>query len=269
VGEAVSEIDPPAGARLLQEAARYREDIAKVLEQAIVQTPVVRVKDGTYRSYIPLGIQDHGVRSRLAPKGTDVFGHCGIYCSDITGPSDEVEYALKTGLLSLDDPRVDGLFDVLEDVLLTDHPWLRKRKKDYESERDWFSNAGWGYQAGWERLPEYYLAKDDIPNFIRQFMNHCAVDINVTNGRWTFNEHTTFADNDKSFENAIFLTNFRNMLVWEDAQSLWLARATPRAWLAQGNRIAVKNAPTYFGPVAYEIASDVDNGRLTATITIP
>ena len=269
VGEAVSEIDPPAGGRLLQEAARYREDIARVLEQAIVQAPLVRVKDGTYRSYIPLGIQDHGIRSRLAPKGTDVFGHCGIYCSDITGPSDEVEYALKTGLLALDDPRVDGLFDVLEDVLLTDHPWLRKRKKDYESERDWFSNAGWGYQAGWERLPEYYLAKDDIPNFIRQFMNHCAVDINVTNGRWTFNEHTTFADNDKSFENAIFLTNFRHMLVWENGPALWLARATPRGWLAQGNRIAVKNAPTYFGAATYEIVSDVDHGRLTATISIP
>ena len=269
VGEALSEIDPPACAKILQEAARYREDIAGVLEETIVQSPLVRVNDGTYRSYIPLGIQDHGIRSRTAPKGTDVFGHCGIYCTDITAPTCEVEYGMKTGLVSRDDPRVDGVFDVLEDALLTDHPWLRKRKKDYDPERDWFSNAGWGYQAGWEKLPEYYLAKDDIPNFIRQFMNHCAVDINVTNGRWTFNEHTTFADNDKSFENAIFLTNFRNMLVWEDAQSLWLARATPRAWLAQGSRIAVKNAPTYFGPAAYEIASDVDHGRLTATITIP
>jgi hypothetical protein len=31
----------------------------------------------------------------------------------------------------------------------------------------------------------------------------------------------------------------------------------------------VKNAPTYFGTAAYEIVSDADSGRITATIEIP
>ena len=43
----------------------------------------------------------------------------------------------------------------------------------------------------------------------------------------------------------------------------------PRAWLEQGKRISVKNAPTYFGTLAYEIVSDVDNGKITATVEIP
>jgi hypothetical protein len=55
----------------------------------------------------------------------------------------------------------------------------------------------------------------------------------------------------------------------EDGQSLWIARATPRAWLEPGRKIAVKNAPTYFGTAAYEIISDADNGRITTTIEIP
>ena len=55
----------------------------------------------------------------------------------------------------------------------------------------------------------------------------------------------------------------------EDGQSLWVARATPRAWLEQGKKIAVKNAPTYFGTLAYEIVSDVDNGKITATVEMP
>ena len=42
-----------------------------------------------------------------------------------------------------------------------------------------------------------------------------------------------------------------------------------RSWLQQGKKIAVKNAPTYFGALAYEIVSDVDNGKITATIEIP
>ena len=60
-----------------------------------------------------------------------------------------------------------------------------------------------------------------------------------------------------------FIENFRNMLVMETGNSLWLARATPRAWLEQGKRIGVQNAPTYFGTVAYEIVSDVDNGKIS------
>jgi hypothetical protein len=34
------------------------------------------------------------------------------------------------------------------------------------------------------------------------------------------------------------------MLVMEEGDALWLARATPRAWLEQGKRIVVRNAPT-------------------------
>jgi hypothetical protein len=68
---------------------------------------------------------------------------------------------------------------------------------------------------------------------------------------------------------AWFMENFRNLLVWEDGRSLWLARATPRAWLEQGKKISVKNAPTYFGTVAYEIVSDADHGKISATVEMP
>jgi hypothetical protein len=124
-----------------------------------------------------------------------------------------------------------------------------------------------GYQSGWERLPEFYLVKDDIPNFLRAWLNRCAVDMNLSN--WTFNEHTTFASNDKSHGNAVFLSNFRNMLLMEIGSALWLARATPRAWLEQGKQIVVKDAPTHFGTVSYEIISDVDNGKIRATVQMP
>lgn len=66
-----------------------------------------------------------------------------------------------------------------------------------------------------------------------------------------------------------FLENFRNLLVMEEGNSLWVARATPRAWLEQGKKIVVRNAPTYFGTLAYEIVSDVAHARITANIEIP
>ena len=268
-GKAISEIDPQVGGQLLAEAEAYRKDVLKVVEQAIALSPVIKGRDGTYHSFVPVGFQDHGARSRLAPKGVDVYGHCGIFSSDIVCTSASIEAWLQTGLLSIDDPRIDGHFDVLEDVFLSDNPWLANRTKGYDPQKDWFERAGWGYQSGWERVPDYYLMKDDIPNFLRSVFNRCAADINLTNAKYTFNEHTTFADNDKSFENAIFLSNFRNMLVHENGDALWLAKATPRAWLEHGKKISVKNAPTYFGTLAYEIVSDVNDGRITATIDLP
>jgi len=57
--------------------------------------------------------------------------------------------------------------------------------------------------------------------------------------------------------------------VWEDNRALWLAKATPRHWLEQGKKISVRNAPTVFGPVAYEIVSDADHGKITATVEMP
>jgi hypothetical protein len=65
------------------------------------------------------------------------------------------------------------------------------------------------------------------------------------------------------------MENFRNLLVMEEGQSLWVARATPRIWLEQGKKISVSGAPTYFGTLAYEIVSDVDRGKITATVEIP
>jgi hypothetical protein len=43
----------------------------------------------------------------------------------------------------------------------------------------------------------------------------------------------------------------------------------PRPWLKQGDKIAVRNAPTYSGNVSYEIVSDVDHASITATVEMP
>ncbi|NQT53881.1 hypothetical protein HQ576_17630 [bacterium] len=264
--EVIADIDPKMAADYAAEVEKYRKDFLPVLEESIVLSPVIRVRDGASRSFIPQGFQDRGPLAMALPVGANIYSHCGPYHADYCITSAAIEAWLRSGLLALDDVRIDGHFDVLEDAFLLDHPWVRKRKRDYDPERDWF-DFGWSYQSGWERLPEYYLAKDDVPNFLRSWLNRCAVDMNLAD--YSFNEHTTFAQNDKSHGCAVFLSNFRNMLAMEVGDSLWLARATPRAWLGQGKKIAVRNSPTHFGTVAYEIVSDVDNGRINATIEAP
>ena len=154
---------------------------------------------------------------------------------------------------------MQGYLDVLEDRLLLENANV--------GNRDWF-DAGWQYQGGLERTANMHLAGDDIPVFLRSFLNCYAIDI-LPNDGYIFNEHAVHGPPDKIFEEAAFLERFRNLLVMEDGDSLWLARATPRAWLEQGKKISVKNAPTHFGTVGYEIVSDVDNGKITATVEMP
>ena len=62
----------------------------------------------------------------------------------------------------------------------------------------------------------------------------------------------------------------RWMLVFEepDADVLWLCRATPRPWLAPGERIEVKNAATRWGLVSFSVLRKRD-GSLSATIELP
>ncbi len=72
--------------------------------------------------------------------------------------------------------------------------------------------------------------------------------------------------------NSAFLETLRLMLVHETTREgrpfgLELAYATPRGWLAPGKSVAVRGAPTSFGPVSYEI--DAGSGQIEATVEVP
>ena len=61
---------------------------------------------------------------------------------------------------------------------------------------------------------------------------------------------------------------YRNLLLneLEGDGTLLIGQATPRAWLADGQRIAVDRAPTYFGPVNLRVHSAAATGSITARI---
>jgi hypothetical protein len=103
--------------------------------------------------------------------------------------------------------------------------------------------------------PRYY--------YLEQFMNH------VNTGQMEAWRKGEYANIRNGHALSYFMEQFRSLLVWEDDDTLWLAKATPRDWLGQGKKIAVKNAPSYFGTLSYEITSDVDNKKIAATVEMP
>jgi hypothetical protein len=254
----LSVIDPEGGARLQAEAEAYRQDLRAAVDRSIALSPVVPVRDGTFHSVIPFACYVRGL-------GTGAWGWQRDGSGEHVGPMywETVQSAAAlispAGLLPANDVRVQGYLDVLEDRLLLENPRV--------GQRDWFQ-AGWQHQAGLERTANLHLAGDDAPCFLRTLLNGYAIDI-LPNEGYIFNEHATHGPPDKIFEEAAFLERFRGMLVQEDGPNLWLARATPRAWLESGKKISVRNAPTHFGTVDFEIVSDVSRGRITATLKMP
>lgn len=264
MAEMLARLDPAEGARLAAEAEAYRRDLVAAIDRSITLTPVVAVRDGTYHSFIPFAPYVRGFASG-AWGWRRCQGHVGALYWDTVQSADPL--VSPAGLLSPSDPRVQGHLDVLEDRLLLENEKVAVRTPGFDAEKDWFAHASWQYQCGLERHANIHLAADDAPNFLRSMLNQYAVDIMP--GEYTFREHTTAGPPDKLFEEACFLERLRMMLVMEEGNTLWLARATPRAWLEQGKRIAVRNAPTHFGPVSYEIVSDVEHACLVATVNLP
>ena len=257
---ALATIEPVEGASLMAEAEAYRKDLLAAVERTIALSPVVPVRDCTYHSVIPFACYVRGLSTGAWGWMRDGSGsHVGpLYWETVQSAAALISPA---GLLPPDDVRVQGYLDVLEDRLLLENEKVAARSKG-----DWYL-AGWQHQGGLERTSNMHLAGDDIPVFLRSFLNCYAVDLLPDSG-YIFNEHTMSGEPDKIYEEAAFLERFRNLLVMEDGQNLWLARGTPRVWLCQAKKIRVKNAPTHFGVLSYEIVSDVDNGRIAATVTL-
>jgi hypothetical protein len=62
---------------------------------------------------------------------------------------------------------------------------------------------------------------------------------------------------------AQYRTLLRNMLVREDGPDIHLLSAISPTWIGAGRRIAVRNAPTHYGPLSFSLECTGDGARLT------
>ena len=171
-------------------------------------------------------------------------------------------------VLDANDVRMVDTLDVMEELgtsaSAVQEREEARRKKGLATDDAWFWHC-------YVSLPKashnanIYLLQDDVPNFLRFWMNSYAAMVGADGKLWEHWHLGSFTDCTAPDNGTAgwFMENFRNMLVMEIGDSLWLARGTPRVWLEQGKRISVSNAPTHFGTVAYEIVSDLDGGKIT------
>ena len=273
--DVLTEFDPETGRKYRDEADAFQRDLRRAVEREAALSPVRLGRDGTYRSFIPLMAYARGLMANLE------FGSPQRPQSDILAGA--LPLAEPFGALDANDVRMEGTLTVMEEIGMspevTTHILAMNVMKVIgtpvgavgELDDAWFWRCYGGSFPKASHNANIYLLQDDVPNFLRFWMNCYAALVGADGKLWEWGRLGEYS-NCSAPDNGTagwFLESSRNMLVMEDGQSLWVARATPRVWLEQGKKITVKNAPTYFGTLAYEIVSDVDNGKITAVVEIP
>jgi hypothetical protein len=263
--DVLMEVDPVAGQKYREEAEAFRKDIRRAVDREAVLAPLRLGRDGMFHSYIPRMAYAAGLTGPEV--GAPQFPDCDIFCGAL--PLAEPFAALHAG-----DARMVDTLNLMEEmgtcVSNVQKQEEGRKKRGLSTDDAWFWTT-YVILPKASHSANIYLLQDDVAAFLRFWMNSYATMVGADGKLWEAWHLGDYSKCDAPDNGTAgwFMENFRDLLVMEVGRSLWLAKAVPRAWLEQGKRIAVRNAPTYFGSVAYEIVSDVDNGKITATIELP
>ena len=253
VGEVLAERKHPEVPRLLKEAADYGADILAAFNEAMVRTPVVQLRDGTWVPNIPSEVHRRG--------------------RSLGWISETLEGSILLIMTGLVEPRSQ-----LADWILKDFEDNRFISDEYGYpmrffERDWFSKGGLSTQANLLCTPNVYMMRDDIKSYLRAYFNAFSVglfDERMMLAEQTMPDYTSFAgDHFKTSDEAMSTSWLRWMFIYEDDDGLYLGKAIPRYWLADGRQVKIERAETYFGRVSMSMVSNAANGTITMTIDPP
>lgn len=273
LAQALADLGAPEAARYAQEAAAYAKDLRGAVTRAYRAAPVIRLRDNTYVPYVPtrpyqrirlFGPTRVAYYSRYPQKVLPTYRLSAIR-EVLYGPM----ILLTTGIFGADEPLADWVLDDWEDnatmstsLGLHVHGWV--------DDEYWFSRGGMVFQANLQNPVLAYLRRNEVPAAIRNLYNDFVAcyypDVNVFTEefrQWKSPSGPFY----KTPDEAKFVNRLRDSLLREDGDTLWLAAGVPRRWLAPGERIELRGAPTYFGPVSYKLEGDAEG--IEATVELP
>lgn len=233
-GRALAVYGHPRAEAVRSVAAQMRAEVERAFAQASVRAPVVQLADGTWVNYVP---SDALTPRRLLEQW---------YPTDVdTGP-------LHLARLGAIDPR----------------GWLTAALVHDHEDNLFFNQWGMANEPVYNPQATVYLRRDEPEAAIRAFysMMACAFShhqLAPLEHRWAWGQYFGPPSTDGAW-----FELYRNMLVNElhGPDTLFVGQAVPRAWLADGQKIVVTGAPTYFGRVNLRLESAVAQGRITAQV---
>jgi len=251
--KALKDIAHPEADRLVAEADAYGKDLLAAFNEAMIRSPVVKLRDGSYIPHIP---------SRVHRRGRS-FGW-------ITETLEGAIHLVRCGLLKPWDERSTWIMKDFEDNLYLSTQFGYS-VPDFE--KYWFDRGGFSMQPCLLCSPLPYLFRDEIKHYLRAYFNSFAVcffpdTVMLTEhplprmGDWRGDHYKASDESNSTYW-------LRLMFIEEKGDELYLARAVPRYWLRDGQKISIERAATYFGPMSFEIRSFVNEGRIEMTLDPP
>lgn len=265
-----SGIDAARGKRYLREAADFRECVLRAMTASIIRSPgnlpFVPLQTLYFRDTPDYGPEPYDNLALGRVQGT--YYH---YWADM-----EFRY----DFFNPDDPIGRTIADYVQRhggfVL-----GLTRARPRPGQPYGWING---NYNAGYY---EYALRRGDIQRFLLGFYSRLAfaasrhlyvasegspfIGYNTQDGGFVGAEYSF----PNSAANAETLDMLRVLLVREERDRnlptgvVDLAQAAPRAWLADGQRIEIRHAPTEFGALSFRIDSKIRDGTISAEIDPP
>ena len=253
VAQALADIDHPDAQRLEQEAEKYRCDIEANAREAATKAAVVQLLDGNFIPYVPSRV----FQWRHLTEG---WIREALYCALHLATTEVVPY---------NDPLMTWMLDDLEDNIFFSSQ-SGYNVKDYEHR--WFERGALTLQPCLLDTPIVYIARDEISAALRAFWNTYALLIYPDTqcfSEWAPRFGAGGGPIYKTSDESRFIMWLRQLLIWENGDQLWFGRAIPREWLEDGKAIRIVDAPTVFGIAGMVIHSELNKGRICATVYIP
>lgn len=235
-GRALEEIGNPRAAESKAAAQSIREAIECGFGAASMRSPLVQMRDHTWAPYVPSAANTHGrILEQWYPTDVD------------------------TGAVHMIRLKAVPAHGNLADWLLNDH-----------EDNLFYKGLGIADEPVYNQHATAYLLRDEPNAAIRTFYSLMASGFSQSvyepvEHRWTHGQYFGPPSTDGAW-----FELYRNMLIHErDDGALVLGLATPRAWLAEGKKIEIERAPTYYGNLSMTVDSHAASGRITVSITMP
>jgi hypothetical protein len=273
LAQALADAGAPDASHYDDEAQAYRQDIREAVLRASRLAPVTQLRNNTYIPWVPS--KPHQRFRLFGPARVALYSRYleKVYPCLRASATREVLYSpvllLVCGVFQDDEPLASWVLDDWEDNLTTStslglnvHGWV--------DDEYWFSRGGMVFEANIHNPILPYLRRNEIPAAIRNFYNDfvsCLYpDVNAFTEEYREWVHAS-GPFYKTSEELRCIYWLRLMLLLEKDDSLLLAPGVPRRWLRPGEKIDVHDAPSYFGPVSYQLQAD--NDGLEGTVALP
>lgn len=234
-------VDPRMSQQVSEQADQFKADLRNAFFDSLASGPVVPLADGTWSPTAAPWVGPNGPMCLfLDAKAWWTHGSATVR-DDILGP-----IQLIAGKVL--DPKEQAATFLL----------------NYSNELMFSRNVA-SSQPYYLQHPEIHLRRNEVKPFLKTYYNSFSALADRETYSWW--EHFFHASPQKTHETAGFLMQTRHMLWLEDGDTLKLLAGVPRAWLASGKAIQLRNVGSFFGHLSFTASSEVESGTIEAGIT--